>query len=222
MGSRLPALTLVFLGVVALVAGLFVGCGAFFAWNGRRSVSVHEVTPGTPLTVSFDAKRNTRYVVGVQAVFDRAELPEKDGELVVEAQMPLVARIVDDSGEVVAQAVGWLDPREPPTTLIGRGARPPEARNAPDVVAERLVGPWSCMRDQRASLTIDLGPDRLAPDRPRVRATRAVVYDDSVPASIVAVLVSAAAGVAAILVGLVLLVRSGRRRRRHISPHARP
>jgi hypothetical protein len=205
-------LVLVFVGVVALASGIFAGCSAVLAWSGRRPLAVYPLTPGTPLSTTFPAKRETRYTVGVQVVFD-----ERGGAL--EAKMPLVARMVDDGGQVSSNVVGWIDPAEPPTVVFGHADKAPaDRRRSNEAVVERAVGPWACARTQTARLDVDLGPDRVG--RNEVREARVVLYDDALPAPILAGFGGGAAGAVAMLVGLIGLLRGRRRHGRRISPHA--
>ena len=209
-----------FLGVVGCSVGGFVGCGTLFSWNGRHPVALHDIELGKPLHTTFSAVRGRRYAAGVQVVFDRAELPVKDGEIVVETRLPLVAWIADDSGAYAAQTTGWLDPDEPPTVLHGRGA-PPKSKG--ELVAERLVGPWTPKRDQTGTLDVRLDDDHATPDdvRARVVATRVVLYDDRAPTAVIAGFVGIGAGVIAVIVGLAMFAlgsfRAARARRDGIS-----
>jgi hypothetical protein len=216
---RLGAL-LFFAGIVGCAIGGFVGCGTLFTWNGRHPVAVHDVELGRPLRATFVAVRGRRYTAGVQVVFDRAELPVKDGEPIVETRLPLTASMADGTGTPVAQMVGWLDPNEPPTILHGRGAPP---RSKTELAAERIVGPWIPRSDDTGSLQVLLDEDRSTPEhaRARVAAARVVVYDDRSPTSVIAGFAALGAGVLALIVGLGLFTlgsfRASRARRDGIS-----
>lgn len=217
---RLVALALVFLGIVATAAGAVVGCTTIFASNERHRVAAHELPLEAPLGQSFQAKRGTRYTLGVQVVFDREGLPEKDGALVVEARLPLVAVVKDAAGEEVAKAVGWLDPAEPPTFLSGHAAHFPRAmKEVPELVAERLVGPFTSPRDEAMRLEVRLGGDVSAAERPgatpsRIAKTRVVLYDDALPGAVVLAVVVAVLGLGATLAGVALLMSGLFRKRR--------
>lgn len=217
---RLLGLALVFIGIVATAAGAVVGCTTVFASNERHQVAVYELPLDAPFSQPFEAKRGTRYTLGLQVVFDREGLPEKDGALVVEARLPLVASIKDASGAEVAKAVGWLDPNEPPTFLSGHAARFPRAmKQVPDLVAERLVGPFTSPRDEAMRLEARLGRDVSGIERPgaspsRVHETRVVLYDDALPGAVVLAVVVAIAGLAASLAGVIVLMSGIFRKRR--------
>ncbi len=207
-------------GIVACAVGGFVGCGTLFAWNGRHPVAVHDVEIGKPFRTTFAAVRGRRYVAGVQVVFDRSELPVKNGEIVVDARLPLVGHMADETGAMVAQTTGWLDPNEPPTVLHGRAA-PPTSKT--ELAAERLVGPWIPRRDENGTLDVHLDEDRTTPQdaRARIVAARVVLYDDRTPTAVIAGFVGIGAGVLALVVGIAMFVlgsfRASRKRRDGIS-----
>ncbi|HEY8075955.1 MAG TPA: hypothetical protein VIF62_17630 [Labilithrix sp.] len=211
---------LFFAGIVLCAVGGFVGCGTLFGWNGRHGVAVHDIELGKPFHMTFPATRGSHYVAGVQIVFDRAELPVKDGEVVVEAKLPLVAHFTDQAGVSVAQTTGWLDPNEPPTVLHGRGM-PPSSKT--ELAAERLVGPWIPRSDQTGAIDVHLDEDRATPEesRARVVAARVVIYDDRTPTAVIAGFVGIGLGAFGIVVGLGTFVlgsfRASRKRRDGIS-----
>lgn len=220
---RRIGIVLVVVGVVMMALGTFAGCGALFSWNGRHPTAVHPLTVGTPLRQTFRAKAGRRYVIGVQVVFERAGLPEREGAVVVDARLPLTAQIEDASGVAVAKVVGWLDPSEQPTLLHGQahmeGRRRAPGAPPPELTAERLIGPYAAPADGEVAFEIDLGPDRVASTP--IKEARAVVYDDALPTSISRALAAAASGAAVFTAGVAVLVvnffrvRRGGTRRRH-------
>ncbi|MBX3186622.1 MAG: hypothetical protein KF819_06390 [Labilithrix sp.] len=215
---RRAGIILFVLGVVLTAFGTISGCGAFFAWNGRHPTAVHPIVLGTPLRAKIDAKAGRRYVVGVQVVFEREGLEERDGAVVVPAKLPLAAHIEDGSGVAVAKVTGWLDPSEPTTFLHGQ-AHAEGPRKPAELAAERLVGPYTAPADGAVPFQIDLGPDRVG--TAKIREARAVVYDDALPAAIARAFAAAGVGALALVVGAVAFViailrsRRGGTRRRH-------
>lgn len=213
---------LVVFGIVATVACTAWGCGSLFSFNGRHPIAVYPLTPGTPLRSSFAAQEGKRYTLAVHVVFDREGLPETDGQILVEAKLPIVASIDDGSGVAVVKIVGWIDPSEPPTVLYGHAAASAQRRPmgvAPaELVAERLVGPYRVPAPRDVAFAVDLGPDQVG--KARVTASRVALYDDALPRSITIAFVAASAGVVAFLSGTILLLlgvfrasRGGTRRR---------
>lgn len=222
---------LVVVGLVATVIGVASGCGSLFSFSGRHPIAVHELKPGTPVRQAITAKSGKRYTLAVQVVFEREGLATSNGALVVEAQLPLVASLEE------TKAVGWLDPNEPPTVLYGQSTNPqargpaagrdgPGARSGrsagpPELVAERLVGPYLAPFDRDITYVVDLGPDRLG--RAQVKEARIVVYDDTLPPAVTVAFVAAAAGVTALMSGASMLAygllharRGGARRRPNV------
>ena len=199
---------LVVLGLVAVVVGTAAGCGAFFSFNGRHPVAAQPLVPGTPIRQTFPAQAGKRYTLAVHVVFEREDLPLRDGMLVVEAQLPLVASLEDSSGVAIAKAVGWIDPSEPPTVLYGSGADPHQRRPAgagpAELVAERLVGVYNAPGDRDVTYAVDLGPDRLG--KAQVKEARVVLYDDALPVRVTVAFIAAAAGAVALVAGLILLL----------------
>lgn len=221
---RSASLVLLVVGLVALVVGSALGCGKVASFSGLRPVAVQPLVVGTPLRKTFPAKPGTGYTLAVHVVFEREGLAERDGQLVVEARLPLVASIEDASGVPVANAVGWLDPNEPPTVLYGRSAsshqRRPLGAGPAELVAERLVGPYRSAAPRDVTFSVALGPDRA--QRARVKEARVVIYDDAFPPSIYAAFAVAGAGALAFVLGAISLLpgllraRGGGTRRRQI------
>jgi len=218
------ALLLVVLGLVAVVVGTAAGCGTFFSFNGRHPVAVQPLVPGTPVRQTFRAKADRHYTLAVHVVFDREGLAESNGQVVVEARLPIVASLEDTSGVAVAKVVGWLDPNEPPTVLYGHAAsanqRRPAGMPVAELVAERLVGPYTAPAERDVTYVVDLGTDRLG--KARVTEARCVIYDDALPTSIRVAFGAALAGVVALVSGVIMLLfgvlrsRRGGARRRQI------
>jgi hypothetical protein len=221
---RRIALSLVVLGLVALVVGTGMGCGRLFSFNGRHPLAVRPIVPGTPIRETFPAKAGKRYTIAVHAVFEREGLPEANGALVVEAQLPIIASIEDTSGVAIAKIVGSLDPNEPPTVLYGQDANPRQRRPAgvapAELVAERLLGPYTASADRDVTYAVDLAPDRIG--KARLREARVVLYDDALPTSITVAFVSAVAGGVALVIGAMLLLFGLYRARRSGAGARRP
>jgi hypothetical protein len=203
---RLTGSLLALGGLVLLVVGLFMGCGSLFAWNGRHPVEVVALTPGTPLSHVVEPVPGRRYTVSVQVIFDRAA-----GDAA--AKMPLVARIHDGHGALLAETVGWLDPDSAPTVMLGTHPSPRQSDET-ELVAERIVGAFPASKRERVSVAVDLGSDQSGGGR--ILGARAVIYDDVIPPSIKGLLGLAAVGALGSVAGFTLLVASffrGRRRR---------
>lgn len=222
---RAATLILLFLGLVALGGGIFMGCGSLFAWNGRHPIAVAPLTIGMPAEQTFPVRADRRYTLAVTVVFEREGLEEKNGVLLVDAKLPVAASIKGATGEP-QQIDGWLDPSEPPTTLFGHRTDPeaqrhPRGTDPPELAAQRMIGPFRPSADGEATFAAHVGPDRVG--RAQIREVRAVVYDDQMPAAVK--LPFAAAGVGAVMtvLGLVLLVvgmvrrkRGGKRPRKNV------
>jgi hypothetical protein len=203
------------LGLLAFVVGTFSGCGSLFSWNGRHPVGAHFLGEGRSVKTLMP-EPGRRYTVSVQAVFDREGLESREGMTVVESKMPLVVRVKDPGGTVRAEVNGWLDPNEPPNVLYGQSAHeaqgPISARAMPELVVERLVGPFIVASKEPLSVEVDLGADRIG--QAHVIGRRLVFYDDALPPKIRNAFLAAAAGGAALFIGAALLVTSWWRRRR--------
>ncbi len=201
---------LLLLGLVAAVVGTFSGCNSLFTWNGRHAVEVMPLGEG-PTTRELVPWGGRRYTVSVQVVFDREGLPESEGMPVVHAKMPLVVQVKDRMGTTLAQAAGWLDPAERPNVLYGQAAPPSQRGPMPELLVERLVGPFASAGDQPLSVYVDLGADRVG--EARIASRRLVIYDDRLPPSIRNSFVVAAVGALAFLAGVVLVAMGWWRRR---------
>jgi len=207
---RLVGVVLLVLGLVAAVAGTFSGCGALFSWNGRHPIDVVPLAGEGPTTDKLVPDPGRRYTLSVQVVFEREGLPEEEGMPIVHAKMPLVVRVKDPMGTTLAETVGWLDPAEPPNVLYGQAAR--EGRGPmPELLVERLVGPFSASSNAPLTASVELGADRVG--TARILARRLVVYDDRLPPSIRSSFVIAGAGALAFIAGVVLLAIGWFRRR---------
>lgn len=214
---RRSSLLVLALGVVLLGGGLFFGCGAFFAWNGRHAVAVEALELGTAKERVIPIVAGRRYTLAVEVVFDRAGLVERDGGLIVEAKLPLNARIGTATGETTASVIGWVDPDEATTTLFGRTANAESERRpmgAPprELVAQRLVEPFTAPADGEARFFVELGPDRVG--KARVTQARVTVYDDAVPYAVTVPLGAAAVGGLLTLAGGAAVALGVMRRRR--------
>jgi hypothetical protein len=219
--KRRVAFLLVAIGLVAMVTGVASGCGSLFSFNGRHPVAVEPLVPGVPLRKAFPAKAGKRYTLAIQVVFEREGLPEANGQVLVEARLPLVATVEDTSGVAIAKAVGWIDPNEPPTVLLGRASESQQRRpmGAPpaELVAERLLGPVHPAVDRDVTYTVDLGTDSLG--KAGLKEARLVLYDDTLPRSIAVAFTAAGAGAIGFVTGSILLffglfrsTRGGKRR----------
>jgi hypothetical protein len=204
---RRLGLLLCVIGIVAVVVGTASGCGSLFSFNGRHAIAAYPLTPGAPLRSTFPAKEGKRYTLAIQVVFEREGLDESKGQGVVEAQLPIVASIEDTSGVAVVRVVGFIDPHEPPTLLLGRGAsgqRHPPGMPPAELVAERLVGPYTVAAARAVRFSVDLGKDRIG--RTAIREARLALYDDSLPRSVTIAFAGAAAGLLALITGSILLL----------------
>ncbi|MBX3197674.1 MAG: hypothetical protein KF894_05985 [Labilithrix sp.] len=224
---------LVLLGLIGIIVGAFNGSGSLFAWNGRHPIDTFALD-GAPTVRTLVPEPGRRYTVSVQVTFERAGLELHEGATLVEAKMPLVVRVKDPAGNTRAEAVGWLDPGEPPNVLYGQavpnartsqhpdertGSGPTSeapsggrlARPPPELVVERLVGPFVASSEEPLSVAVDLGPDRVG--RARIAERRLVIYDDALPPNIRNAFVVAGVGVVVFLAGLVVLVVAWFRRR---------
>jgi hypothetical protein len=204
---RIAGLVLVLAGLVAILSGAFFGCGSFFGWSGRHPVTASTLSPGMPHRLTFDAEAGRRYTVGIQVRFEDASRGGTEAPRTVPAKMPLVVFMKDGRGDVAAQVVGWLDPSEPPTVLLGASG----PGGAAELVAERFVGPHPVGKAQPMTVEIDLGVDRLG--QARVIGAQAVVYNDALPPSVAIPAAVAAAGAGALVMGVVMLVVSFFRRK---------
>lgn len=223
MRSRIGFL-LLFFGLVGIVVGVASGCGSLFSFNGRHPLAVYPLELGKPVRSTFPAKEGKRYTLAIHVVFEREGLAEENGQVLVEAKLPLVAAIEDTSGVAVVKIVGWLDPSEPPTVLYGHASastqRRPMGVPPAELVAERLLGPYTVPAARDVVYTVDLGPDRIG--KAPVKEARIALYDDALPRSITFAFLGASAGAVAFLIGAIMLLlgvvraRRGRTRRRQI------
>ncbi len=207
-----------------MVIGTASGCGSFFSFNGRHPVEVRPLVLGTPLRQSFRATAGKRYTIAIHVVFEREGLAEIDGQMVVEASLPVNAIIEDSSGVTVAKVVGFIDPNVPPTVLYGHGAsahqRRPMGVAPAELVAERLLGPITVPSDRDVPYAVSLGPDTAG--KAQIKETRVVLYDDRLPLAISIAFAAAAAGAIAFFSGGMMLffglfrARRGGARRRQI------
>lgn len=197
---RIPGAVLLFVGLVLGVVGLFNGCNGLFTWNGRHPISMTPLAAEGPTKSAFVPEAGVRYTVAVQVVFDRAAAVRKDETDTVAGHMPLVVAVKDGHDTSLAKTSGWLDPNEPPNVLYGASAK--ESRRMPELVVERLVGPFMAASVAPLDVTIDLGADQ-AGGTP-ITERRMAIYDDKIPPSIKGFLVAGGVGVVLFLAGVVV------------------
>jgi hypothetical protein len=208
---RIVAIALMLVGLSAAVVGALYGFQSLFAWNGRHVVDTRPLDEGATHHVLVPAP-GRRYTVSVQAVFDRATAAEREGAYVVEAKMPLVLRVTDQSDTRLVELAGWLDPNEPPNVLYGQSARP--SAHAPELSVERLARPFHAASTDPVAVDVDLGPDRIGTTR--ILTRRLVIYDDALPGTIRQAFVGAGVGVLVFTGAVVALLVSffrGRKRK---------
>jgi hypothetical protein len=129
----------------------------------------------------------------------------------VDAKMPLVVQVKDGSGTSIIRAAGWIDPHEPPNVLLGQAEQPHAGRPMPELVVERLVGPFLVTSAAPISIDVNLGPDRVGTTK--IVERRLVIHDDAWPPAVRNAFLGAGAGAAALVAGIVLLVVGWFRRR---------
>jgi hypothetical protein len=208
---RIAGAFLLLIGLVAALVGTFSGCSTLFTWNGRHAIDTVALPEG-PFTHTIVPEPGRRYTLSIEVVFDREDLPRHEGTVVVEAKMPLVARVKDDTGTTRAEVVGWLDPNEPPNVLFGASARESMRGPSPELVVSRIVGPFSAARAAPLVVEVNIGADRVG--TAKIVARRLVVHDDAIPASIRNAFVLGVSGIVAMAGGIAFLVLGFFRRRR--------
>jgi hypothetical protein len=189
-------------GLLLLVSGSLLGCGALFSWNGKHLVETKAIEPAKPLVHAITPEPGRRYGVAVQVVFERTDTAPA-------AKLPIVARIVDKSGAKLGETTGWVDPDEPPTVVYGA-----HQDERSELLAERSVGAFHANSRDPVEVRVELGADRTGTTR--ILETRLVVYDDVTPNPIKRALMGAAAGGVLFVIGLGMLFGSffrGRSRR---------
>lgn len=202
---RIVGTLLVAIGLLLLVSGSLLGCGALFSWNGKHLVETHAVESEKPFVHSMTPEPGRRYSFAVQVVFERTEVAPA-------AKLSLVARIVDKSGAKHGETVGWIDPDEPPTVVYG-------VHQASELYAERVIGAFHATTREPVEVRVELGADRTGTTR--ILERRVVVYDDVTPGPIKRALWGAAAGGVLFVAGIAVLFVSffrGRARRGGIRP----
>jgi hypothetical protein len=197
---RILGTVLLLVGLLLLVSGTLLGCGALFSWNGKHLIETRTLESETPFVLVLAPEPGRRYSCSVQIVFERTAPPPA-------AKLSVVARVVDKSGSKLAETVGWIDPDEPPTVLYGTHA----GREKSDLLAERGIGAFHASSRDPVEVRIELGADRTG--TARILERRLVVYDDVTPAPIKRALWGAAAGGVLLLTGLGVLFGSFFRRR---------
>lgn len=194
---RILGTLLTVVGLLLLVSGSLLGCGALFSWNGKHLVGTHAIESEKPLVHRFEPEPGRRYSVAVQVVFERADVAPA-------AKLSIVARIVDKSGAKLGETIGWIDPDEAPTVVYG-------AHQASELLAERGVGAFHASTRDPVEIRVELGPDRTGTTR--IVERRLVLYDDVTPGPIKRALWGAAAGGVLFVTGLGMLFASFFRRR---------
>lgn len=214
---RIAGIGLLLIGLVIGVAFTFMGCNALFQWNGRHAIASYELPAADPAadtphtTKQIQPEPGRRYTLSVQVVFDREGLPRKEGVMVATAKMPLVVQVKDAHGTSLAQAVGFLDPNEPPNVLYGGAAHESMRGPIQELMVERLIGPFTVASAEPITVDIGLGADRLGASN--IVARRLVVHDDTLPPTIKNAFILAGVGSVLFLGGFVLLVASWFRRK---------
>lgn len=202
---RIVGTLLFVVGLLLLVSGSLLGCGALFSWNGKHLVDTQTVESEKPFVHSFTPEPGRRYSFAVQVVFERTEAAPA-------AKLSLVASIVDKSGAKLGETVGWIDPDEPPTVVYG-------IHQSSELLAERVVGAFHATTRDPVEVRVELGADRTGTTR--ILERRLVVYDDVTPAPIKRALWAAALGGVLFVAGIAVLFASffrGRARRGGIRP----
>lgn len=194
---RIVGTLLTIVGLLLLVSGSLLGCGALFSWNGKHLVETRSVEADKPFVHTLAPEPGRRYSVAVQVVFERSDVAPA-------AKLPIVARIVDKSGAKLGETVGWIDPDEPPTVMYG-------AHQTSDLLAERGIGAFNASTQDPIEIHVDLGADRTGTTP--ILDRRLVVYDDVTPAPIKRALWGAGAGGVLFATGLGVLFASFFRRR---------
>jgi hypothetical protein len=189
---RIVGTLLTLAGLVLLVSGSLLGCGALFSWNGKHLIDSRAIEAGKPFVHSLAPVPGRRYSVAVQVVFERSEIAPA-------AKLSIVARVTDKTGTKLGETVGWIDPDEPPTVMYG-------VHQASELYAERGIGAFHAAARDPVDVRVDLGPDRTGTTR--ILETRLVVYDDVTPPPIRRALWAAAAGGVLFVTGLAVLFAS--------------
>lgn len=223
---------LLVLGLVASVVGTVSGVSSLVAWDGRRPIDERSLGPapsastweaGSPQIETFIPNAGRHYSLSVQVVFDRASVREEEGLAQVVAQMPLVVRVKDGAGRSLADLAAWLDPNQPPNALYGRASHASSRGPAPELVAERIIGPFASSTKEPVTVEIDLGPDRVG--AARVLSRRLVIHDDSLAPTLWKAGALAGVGAVAAMGGVGLVAAAwwkgrGRKRKRDIASPA--
>lgn len=202
---RIIGTLLVAVGLLLLVSGSLLGCGALFSWDGKHLIETHALESEKPFVQTMTPEPGRRYSFAVQIVFERTEVPPA-------AKLSIVGRIVDKSGTKLGETIGWIDPDEPPTVVYG-------IHQSSELRAERLVGAFHASTRDPVEVRVELGADRTGTTR--ILERRLVVYDDVTPSPIKRALWGAAAGGVLFVAGIAVLFASffrGRARRGGIRP----
>jgi hypothetical protein len=196
---RIVGTLLFVVGLLLLVSGSLLGCGALFSWNGKHLVDSHTIEPEKPFVLAVQPEPGRRYSFAVQVVFERT--PSEDWPA---AKLSIVARLVDKSGAKLGETIGWIDPDEPPTVVYG-------FHQSSELLAERGIGAFHASTRDPVEVRIELGADRTGTRR--ILERRLAVYDDVTPSPIKRALWGAAAGGVLFVAGIAVLFVSFFRRR---------
>lgn len=194
---RILGSLLLVVGLLLLVSGSLLGCGALFSWNGKHLVETRTLESDKPFVHTLEPEPGRRYSFAVQVVFERTETAPA-------AKISIVARVVDKSGAKLGETIGWIDPDEPPTVVYG-------IHQASELLAERVIAAFHASSRDPVEIRVELGADRTGTTR--ILERRLVVYDDVTPAPIKRALWGAAAGGVLFVAGILVLFGSFFRRR---------
>jgi hypothetical protein len=202
---RILGTLLLVVGLLLLVSGSLLGCGALFSWNGKHLVETRSIEPEKSFAYDLAPEPGRRYSFAVQVVFERSDAPPA-------AKVSVVARIESKSGAKLGETIGWIDPDEPPTVVYG--SHPSRQSQTSELLAERVVGAFHASTRDPVQVRVELGPDRTGTSR--ILERRLAVYDDVTPSPIKRALWGAGLGGVLFTSGLIVLFASffrGRSRR---------
>lgn len=211
---RKVGFALFFVGLIATVVGFFGGCNSLFGFNGRHVIASDVLPSEVAFSRSFTPEPGRRYTLAIQVVFERESAPRGEGDVVhFEAKMPLFAQVTDSSHTRLVSASGWVDPNEPPSVLYNQALpeRVAASRSAPELLVERLVGPFMSASTTPLQVDVNLGSDRVG--AVPIVTRRMVLYDDALPPSIRNAFILGVGGSLVLLAGVGILLSSWLRAR---------